>query len=77
MKRWTPVLVLWDDSQGADHGWQEPKELEHKPVKVRTIGFMYKYNAKGITVVSNRSNGYIGGHTFIPACNITDVRELG
>ena len=77
MKRWTPVIVLWDDACGADRGWEDPAGLPHKPVKVQTIGFLYKQNTKGITVVHNRDGDSIGGFTFIPACNVTSVRELG
>ena len=76
MKQWTPVVVHWFDSCGADHGWQDPHDLDHEPVDVQTIGFMYKYNAKGITVVSNRNDGLIGGFTYIPAVNIVSVTRL-
>ena len=77
MKRWTPIIVRWCDAHGGDTGWGDPSELHHKPADILSIGFLYKQNAKGITVVHNRDGNTTGGYTFIPACNITSVRELG
>ena len=78
MKRWQPIRVDWLDAHGGDPGWEDPHDIPCKPAKAITVGMFYKQNKDGITVVFSRDAaiGYVGGYTFIPACNIISVEEL-
>ena len=75
-KRWSPVLIVWIDSCGADNGWEDPNDLSCKPITVTTIGLFWKRNKHGITVVHNRTRYDVAGHTFVPEVNIVSVTEL-
>jgi hypothetical protein len=76
VRRWCPIKIVWRDAFGSDDGWQDPKELRHKPTKVTTVGLLYKQTDVGVMVVHNRNHGFIGGYTFIPTSNIVSITEL-
>jgi hypothetical protein len=77
IKRWTPVLVEWDDAHGGDTGWGEPDPKAHKPERVRTVGMLYKHDERGITVYSSRTaGGHVGGYSFVPTAMVVSVKPL-
>ena len=76
MKRWQAVEVVWRDAHGGDLGWTNPENLEHRPVKVRTVGMLYRRNRDGISVVMSKVGAEIGAYIFIPSGWIESVEEL-
>ena len=76
LKKWTPVLIEWEDAHGGDNGWEDPDGIPHGPFRVVTVGFVRQHDNLGITVVHSRVEEHTGGYTFIPAANIISVKAL-
>ncbi len=67
-----PLLyVEWEDAH-ANGGWQE--KVDHTPAMCWSIGYLYKEDRKGITLIgsgSGSSEAAVGNTQFIPKRYIT------
>ena len=80
MRRYKPVLVVWDDI--VDHGadWQHEGDADPKPVRVRTVGYLKTENKTHI-VIARDYYDYLGkrvhgGLLAIPRGCIVSITEL-
>ncbi len=65
------IYVEWEDAH-ANGGWQE--KVDHNPAPCWSIGYLYKEDRKGITLIgsgSGRSEESVGNTQYIPKKYIT------
>ena len=77
MKRFTPVLVTWHDSNGSAE-WLDERDVVHAPNIVLEVGLFFRQDATGLTTVKaiDKVSGHVHGQSFIPATNIISVVKL-
>lgn len=77
LKKLSPVLVEWMDILDGGGEWQTRTPA---PVKVRTVGFIYKRNRKHIVLIRDYydldGHRTIGGALAIPTGCIHRILEL-
>lgn len=69
------VAVEWDDAHGSVASDVDLEE-EHKPVIMTTIGFLLQWDALGLSIANERSDGEYRGHTFIPRGMVRTIRTV-
>ena len=70
------VYVEWEDAH-ANGGWQD--KIDHTPAMCWSIGYLYKEDRKGITLIgsgSGKSEEAVGNTQFIPKKYITYRQQL-
>jgi hypothetical protein len=73
------AVVIWRDAHYNDEDGNVA-EINHSPLITKTVGFLYKIDDTGVTLVWET---YIGeredeykGYTFIPREMIIEIKEL-
>lgn len=73
----TPVVVDWLDAWSDGEAWES---VDHKPVgdvNVRSIGYVFKHDKKGILLyTSATSEGSVGGFHFVPKGMIKQITQI-
>lgn len=79
LKKLKPVLVEWLDILDGGGEWQPPHTTP-SPVKVRTVGYLYKSNKKHIVLIRDYfdldGHRTIGGALAIPFGCIVKITNL-
>lgn len=77
MKKFTPVLITWKDSNGSAE-WLEQRDITHEPNTVIEVGLFFKKDRTGITTVKahDKTSGCVHGVSFIPAANVISIAPL-
>ena len=77
MKRYTPVLVTWHDSNGSAT-WIEERDVVHAPNVVVEVGLFFKQDNTGLTTVKavDKTSGHVHGQSFVPAANVISIVKL-
>ena len=76
LKRWTPVIIKWNDAHGGGDTWGTLPKAVHRPEPVTTVGMLYKANKHGVTVVLSRTSRHVDCYIFIPRSGIESIEEL-
>lgn len=71
------VVVVWDDAHGDAQKVVGEDDLPHKPVVMKTIGWLLKDDEVGVSVANEEfqedGKDYFRGHSFIPRKMIRSV----
>ncbi len=77
--QWTPVMLVWEDANGGDAGWEVPDEIKrHGPAIAVSCGLLYKQSEQGVTLMMSivEELGHTAGYLFVPLKNILKARVL-
>lgn len=71
------VVIEWEDSLHKS-GWVFPEEAEkfHSPPKIENVGYVFKADKQGITLVNGVSDTCYAGLFFIPRSQIKKIRKV-
>lgn len=71
------VIVVWDDAHGNAHREVTEDELPHRPIIMKTLGWLLRDDATGVSVANelayDADSQCYRGHSFIPRGMIRSV----
>ena len=75
MKPGKKITVWWTDSCGLGRYWVHPDEIDHRPDRIVTRGFVVKDSKRSMTVASSMSHDQVGGSITIPKFAIRKMKK--
>lgn len=69
------VYIEWDDHHSND-GWQAEADVKHSPAPCRSVGWLYKEDEKGVTIVGSVNDTDVGNNLYIVRSCITKYKVL-
>ncbi len=71
------VIVEWIDAHALGDSWGMFEKKDHKPRPVRSVGWVLHEDGVGISIAQSvDSVGHDDHGLFVPAVNITKIREI-
>lgn len=58
------IYVVWKD-HNADGSWADEKDFEHGPSICHSIGWLFKEDEEGLTIISNLADAQISNRQYI------------
>lgn len=70
------VIVTWDDAQ-ASGGWKLPNEIDHRPDRITSVGWLVRRDDIGITICqSHNIDDRLADTLFVPAAYVRKVKTV-
>lgn len=80
VKKLPIVEVKWLDAHGGSYQeWHDTTELQQKPEIIHTVGFLWKDNEVGVTVLLSHyggRKGHFDAYIFVPTECILEMNIL-